>query len=78
LPGRSPFRQAPFKSEIVENPQQPPEAAPAKGNAASRFLTNLWPGNKTASTPVSSAEAGAKSEKPPIKRILDGIQFWKN
>jgi hypothetical protein len=108
LPGRSPFRQAPFKSEIVEAgpnagafSQQPPEAP--KGNAASRFLANLWPGNKGASTPVSStsggspssggdgkagpvastsaqaqADAGQKSEKPPIKRFLDGIQFWKN
>ncbi len=117
LPGRSPFRQAPFKSEIVENGpnapaalrQQSPETAPAKGNAASRFFANLWPGNKGASTPASStaqgssssagaaragslgpsasnsappaqgqAETGAKSDKPPIKRLLDGIQFWKN
>ena len=112
LPGRSPFRQAPFKSEIVENGpnaaaafrQQNPE--PPKGTAASRFLANLWPGNKGAGAPVSSpaggspssagdgkagspgpstasasaqgqAEAGQKSEKPPIKRLLDGIQFWK-
>jgi hypothetical protein len=98
LPGRSPFRQAPFKSEIVEEPaafrQQAPEPALAKGSAASRFLANLWPSNKGASTAVSStgegspslagdgqagqAEAGAKSDTPPIKRFLDGIQFWKN
>jgi hypothetical protein len=108
LPGRSPFRPAPFKSEIVESgptaavfQQQVPE--PRKGNAASRFLANLWPGNKEASTPVSStaegrppavggnagtlgpsasaqgqAETAQKSDKPPIKRFLDGIQFWKN
>lgn len=98
LPGRSPFRQAPFKSEIVAEPtpfpQQDPEPAPAKGSAASRFLANLWPSNKGASTPVSptgegspslagdgqagQAEAGSKSDTPPIKRFLDGIQFWKN
>ncbi len=98
LPKRSPFRQTAFKSEIVTEPaalrQQPPEPAPAKGNAASRFLANLWPSNKGASTPVSStgegspssagdgqlgqAETGAKSDTPPIKRFLDGIQFWKN
>jgi hypothetical protein len=102
LPGRSPFRPAPFKSEIVENgPRaafQQQAAEQPKGNAASRFLANLWPGNK-ASTPVSStagggnagspepsasnseqgqSEAGQKSDKPPIKRFLDGIQFWKN
>lgn len=99
LPGRSPFRPAPFKSEIVESgpnaaapfQQQAPE--PPKGNAASRFLSNLWPGNKGASTPVSStaeaspssagdgkagSESDPKSDKPPIKRFLDGIQFWKN
>ena len=95
LPGRSPFRQAPFKSEIVDNEpkgvaafQQPAsEPVPAKGNAAVRFLTRLWPGNKEASTPPpgastaegsTSADAGPKSEKPPIKRFLDGIQFWKD
>lgn len=96
LPRRSPFRQAPFQSEIVEEPtafrQQTPEPAPAKGSAASRFLANLWP-SKGASKPVSTAEAspapagdgksgqaeaGAKSDTPPIKRFLDGIQFWKN
>jgi hypothetical protein len=92
LPGRSPFRQAPFKSEIVESGPKAPE--PPKGSAASRFFANLWPGNKGASTPVSVtgegrplsanegkaslAEAGPKSDTPPVKRFLDGIQFWKN
>jgi hypothetical protein len=96
LPGRSPFRHTPLKNEIAAAPapvrQQTP--APANGSAAGRFLANLWPGNKGASTPVSStaeagpssagdgkvaqAEAGAKADKPPIKRLLDGIQFWKN
>ncbi len=115
LPGRSPFRQAPFKSEIVENgpkdaaafQQQASEPAPANGNAAVRFLAKLWPGDKEASTPgastaersssagageaaslapptaststsIKQAEADPKSEKPPIARFLDGIQFWKN
>jgi hypothetical protein len=96
LPGRSPFRQAPFKSEIVENGPNAPAAfrqqapEPPKGNATSRFLANLWPGNKGASTPVSSTAEGSPSStgdkagqaeagaKPPIKRFLDGIQFWKN
>ena len=40
------------------------------------------PGPSTASTsaPVDQgqAEAGPKSGKSPIKRFLDGIQFWKN
>jgi hypothetical protein len=101
LPGRSPFRQGSFKSEIVDSPaslRQDPEQP--KGNAASRFLANLWPGHKAASTPVSStgggnlppastvsasapseqdqAQAGPRNDKPPIKRFLDGIQFWKN
>lgn len=92
IPGRSPFRPAPFKSEIVENRQEAPE--PPKGSAASRFLSSLWRGNKGASTPVSAtaegrplslaedkagqAEAGSKSDTSPTKRFLDGIQFWKN
>ena len=97
LPRRSPFRQVPFKSEIVEEPaafrQPAPGPGPAKGSAASRFVANLWPSSKGASTPVSTgegrpslagdgqagqAEAGTKSDTPPIKRFLDGIQFWKN
>jgi hypothetical protein len=109
LPGRSPFRPAPFKSEIVESGPNAPAGfrapEPPKGNAASRFLANLWPGNKGASTPVSSTgarspsstsdggagsrgpstasaegqtESGQRGDKPPIKRFLDGIQFWKN
>jgi hypothetical protein len=97
LPGRSPFRQAPGKSEIVENGsntaatfgQQTLEPVSPKGTAASRFLANLWPGNKGADTSGSSTapqagpssagepEAGEKTEKPPIKRLLDGMQFWK-
>lgn len=106
LPVRSPFRQTAFKSEIVENApkdvatlqQQASEPAPAKGNAASRFLAKLWPGDKDKSSttanagetaslvpPAASAspsneqaDAGPENEKPPIKRFLDGIQFWKN
>jgi hypothetical protein len=114
LPGRSPFRQTPVKRGTVENGpntaattfgQQALDPAPAKGNAASRFLSNLWPGKKAASTPASSAqgsppsagdgtagspgpsaastsaqaqaEADPKSDKPAIKRFVDGIQFWK-
>jgi hypothetical protein len=95
FPERSPFRQAAFKSEVVESAPRP-EAAPAKGNAASRFLAKLWPGNKPASAPVPpaaqstqspaasapaeqrQADAEPKSDKPPIKRLLDGLQFWKN
>lgn len=114
LPGRSPFRQTPFKSEIVENRQedvaalrqQSSEPASRKGNAAIRFLAKLLPGDEeestrgapraegrtsadageadtlvppTASASTSDEQAGAspKSEKPPIKRLLDGLQFWK-
>jgi hypothetical protein len=101
LPARSPYRQTPFKSEIVEvGPQdaailqqQVSEPTPPKGNAASRFLANLWPGDKQAkstaeSSPSSAddgeagsieqAEVAPKSDKPPIKRFLDELQFWKN
>ncbi len=92
LPGRSPFRQAPFKSEIVGVPAEAP--APAKGSAVSRFFNNLLPGKKATATQVAStsegsaspagdnkagqADAGTKTDKPPIKRFIDGIQFWKN
>lgn len=64
LPKRSPFRQAPFKSELVDfvpNPAlQQPEPAPvkAKSNSTFSFLGNLWPGKKQASTPVSSTADG--------------------
>lgn len=88
LPGRSPFRMSPFKSEIVES--GPIAPAPPKGNAASRFFANLWPGNKgasegNASSPGPSTASNAaqgpaedgQAEKPPVKRFLEGIQFWK-
>jgi hypothetical protein len=90
LPERSPFRGGGFKSEIVENGpaiQRAAEPAPPK-TAAGRFLANIWPGNKGASTPASSTVGGGPASapaqgqpeagpKPPIKRLLDGIQFWK-
>jgi hypothetical protein len=101
IPARSPFRQAARKGGPVENEwrsatsfqDQAPEPAPAKGNAAFRFLTNLWPGNKPASGPVSPATSSAPpqqnsaetepaggtpaAERKPA-RLLDALQFWKN
>lgn len=89
LPGRSPFRQTPFKTEFAENgpetaiPFLPaPEPAPAKSNSPFRFLTSLWSGNKPASTPVSTPASppaqGQDGDKPKPASFLDKIQFWKN
>jgi hypothetical protein len=85
LPGRSPFRQAPFKSEIEVVAVAEP--APPKGNAALRFLNNLWPGNKQASAPAASpppppAPATApetdQTAAKPKPNFLEKLQFWKN
>jgi hypothetical protein len=65
LPGRSPFRQNPFKSEIVEN--APIDTASVQQQASEPFPAS-----------IEQAEADPESDKPPIKRFLDGLQFWKN
>jgi hypothetical protein len=89
LPGRSPFRQSAFKSEVVDNPAAFRQPEQPKGNAAQRFLNNLNPwSKKEAGTPVASnaqpsappAGEAAQPEaapKTPVKRLIDGIQFWK-
>lgn len=64
LPGRSPFRQAAFKSEIVEN-------APIDTASVQQQVSEPFPAS------IEQAEADPESDKPPIKRFLDGLQFWK-
>jgi hypothetical protein len=64
LPGRSPFRQTAFKSEIVQ--AAPVDTASVQPQTAEPFPASIEP-----------VEAAPENDRPPIKRLLDKLQFWK-